>query len=105
MAEPRTCENCGSDTYLAAQQKRDRDARWRAEERARKVARENGLLSAQVTWAAEDRAEQVRGLQRKVRAQANVIRRLEGRLRDRGEKPHAGVEFSEPVSQNGVDPL
>ena len=103
--QPRTCEACGSDTYMAAQTDRLRDARYRAEARAEKIARENGLLMAQVKWAREDNDDQIRGMQRKLRAQANVIRRLERRLRERGEQPHAGVDFTETVSQNGVDPL
>ncbi len=103
--QSRTCGECGSDTYLAAMADRMRDARYRAERRAEQVARENGLLIAQVKWAREDNQDQIRGLQRKVRKQADVIRRLERRLREQGVKPHDDVDYTETVSQNGVDPL
>lgn len=97
----RVCECCGSDTYKAEHFDDVRDRANREARAADRVASENGVLRLRLRMAEETHIEAQAGLQRKIARQARVIRRLEERLRERGDAPHPGVtpDHTSPVQQ------
>lgn len=83
----RVCPECGCDTWAASQSKELSAAVGRHMASGRKQAIENLELRLRVA----ELEDQEHYRQRKVRAQAKVIRRLEDKLRSHGSYPHANV--------------
>lgn len=98
--DERVCPHCGTDRYKAQRLDRRENAMRARDREFDKLARENGVLLAQARVARAEGAEVRRGMQGKLNRQAKVIRRLEKKLLDLGQQPHAGAKpwETQPVS-------
>ena len=92
---PRVCPECGGDRERARNAQRDLESARRHREVAERFARENGLLRYKLTVTEADLREAASLYQRKIVRQARAIRRLEEKLRLRGEKPYEGAKLEE----------
>lgn len=84
MSEPRICPECGSDIYRASHYQELLEARDRHYRENQRQAIEILQLRMRVAELEDER--RYRG--RKVEMQRRTIRRLEGKLRALGHRPH-----------------
>jgi hypothetical protein len=91
----RVCPECGGDRYRARMAQRDLEAAQRHRRSAEDIARENGLLRYKLAVAETELRDSQSLQQRKIVRQARAIRRLEEKLRKRGEKPYEGASLDE----------
>lgn len=94
---PRTCEECGSDTYFAQEFASMRDRLYRVMDQYRRQALQHAAAKAQWELRIYELEERAKSTQAKAHRQRLALNRLEAKLRARGERPYAKApEVSEP---------
>lgn len=88
MADMRPCPECGGDLWKSRDYARVlRDLGYQRRE-AEKLAAENGILRSQARMREVALKDSNSAHQQKIARQAKAIRRLEEKLRKRGERPY-----------------
>lgn len=87
----RVCPECGSDVWQARNHHRTVEENFRLRQWIESDAAKHAVQVARLKLQVMEATESQRGLQRKKDRQSRVIRRLEDRLRERGQRPYEHV--------------